>query len=106
MNITTPVIRYFEYFINELNKKYGINARFVRNAGAFGAILCYVSTVATFLTLPKHRSNAGQISTWAYDCKSSETAMPGYQFHENETEIGRPNISAIIVNSNKGELAK
>ena len=64
------------------------------------------STVATFLTLPKHRSNAGQISTWAYDCKSSETAMPGYQFHENETEIGRPNISAIIVNSNKGELAK
>lgn len=33
-----PVIRYFEYFINELNKKYGINARFVRNAGAFGAL--------------------------------------------------------------------
>ena len=31
--------------------------------------------------------------------------MHGYQFHENETEIGRPNISAIIVNSNKGELA-
>jgi hypothetical protein len=33
-----PVISYFEHFVKELNKRYGINARFIRNAGAFGAL--------------------------------------------------------------------